>query len=109
MISLDSCKRALSSLTSANKHYILALEEMLTRASVAIFLSFIASPNWSNKFLNLELCCKVVIAGVGRARFSSSSSPGSAHILPLLLHPSPYDLGVGFFEPPAGTALKSLL
>ena len=80
MISLGSCKRTLSSATSVDKHSILALEAMLTKAFMAIFRSFYVSPNWSNKFLNLELFCKVVIAAAGRARFSFSFSPGSAQI-----------------------------
>ena len=80
MISIDSYKRALSSGIFADKHSTPAPEVMLTRASVAIFLSFAVSPNWSNKFLNLELRCKVVIAAVGRNGFSSSSSLGSAQI-----------------------------
>ena len=78
MISVDSCKRTLSSRISADKYSTLAPEAMLTRASVAILLSFVVSLSWSNKFLNLELCYKVVMIAVGRAGFSSSSSPGSA-------------------------------
>ena len=69
-----------SNSSSADKHSIPALEAMLTRASVAIFLFFTVSPIWSNKFLNLELYCKLVIAAVSRAGFSSTSSPGSAYI-----------------------------
>ena len=80
VISVDSCKRALSSEISADKHSIPASEAMLTKASVAIFLSFVVSPNWSNKFLNLELYYKGVMATAGRAGFSSSSSPGSVQI-----------------------------
>ena len=80
VIFVDSCKRTLSSRISANKHSTLAPETMLTRASVAIFLSFVVSPSWSNKLLNLELYCKVVMAAAGRAGFSSSSSPRSAQI-----------------------------
>ena len=78
VIYVDSCKRALSSRISADKYSTLAPEAMLTRASVAILLSFIVSLSWSNKFLNLELCYKMVMIAVGRAGFSSSSSPGSA-------------------------------
>ena len=80
VISVDSCKRALSFGISADKHSIPAPEVMLTRASVTIFLSFVVSPSWSNKILNLELYCKVVMAAAGRAGFSSTSSPGSAQI-----------------------------
>ena len=80
VIFVDSCKRALSSGISVDKHSTPALEVMLTRASVAIFLSFVVSPNWSNKFLNLELCYKVVMATAGRAGFSSSSSPRSTQM-----------------------------
>ena len=80
VISVDSCKRALSSITFADKHSTLALEAILTKAFVAIFLSFVVSHNWSNKFLNLELCCKVVIAVASRVEFSFSSSLGSAQI-----------------------------
>ena len=80
MISLDSCKRALSSVTSAVKHSIPTSKAMLTRTSVAILCFFAVSLNWSNKFLNLELFCKVVIVAAGRAGFSSSTSPGSAQI-----------------------------
>ena len=80
MILVDSCKRALSSRIFADKHSTLAPEAMLTRASVAIFLSFAVSPNWLNKFLNLELRCKVVIVAAGRVGFSSLSSRGSAQI-----------------------------
>ena len=80
VISVDSCKRALSSGISADKHSIPASEAMLTRGFVAIFLSFVVRPSWSNKFLNLELYCKVVMAVVGKARFSSSSSPRSTQI-----------------------------
>ena len=80
MISVDSYKRALSSGISTIKHSTLAPEAMLTRASVAIFLSFAISPSWSNKFLNLEFRCKVVIAVAGKAGFSASSSPRSTQI-----------------------------
>ena len=45
VISVDSYKRALSSITSADKHSTPALEAMLTKASVAIFISFVISPN----------------------------------------------------------------
>ena len=55
VISLDSYKRALSSVTSADKHSIPAPEAILTKAYVAIFHSFVIKPNWSNKILNLEL------------------------------------------------------
>ena len=78
VISVDSCKRALSSGISTAKHSTPTLELMLTNASVTIFLSFAVSPSWSNKFLNLELCYKVVMAVVGNVGFSSSSSPRSA-------------------------------
>ena len=80
VIFVDSYKRALSFGISTDKHSTPAPEAMLTRASVAILLSFIVSPNWSNKFLNLELCCKVVMAVAGRAEFSSSSSSRSVQI-----------------------------
>ena len=80
MISVDSCKRVLSSGISTIKHYTPALEAILIRDFIAIFLSFAMSPNWSNKFLNLELHYKVVIAVASKAGFSSSSSPGSAQI-----------------------------
>ena len=80
VISLDSYKRALSSVTSADKHSIPALEAMLTKAFVAIFHSFVINPTWSNKILNLELFCKVVIVAAGRAGFSSLSPSGSAQI-----------------------------
>ena len=80
VISVDSCKRALSYGIFADKHSTPAPEAMLTRHSVAIFLSFVVSPSWSNKFLNLELYCKVVMAAASKAGFSSSSSPGSTQI-----------------------------
>ena len=80
VISVDSCKKALSSGISADKHSTPALEVMLTKASVAIFLSFFVSSSWSNKFLNLELCYKVVMAAAGKAGFSSSSSPRSGFL-----------------------------
>ena len=80
VISVDSCKRALSSVISANKHSTPAPEAILTKAFVAIFLSFAVSPSWSNKFLNLELCYKVVMATACRVEFSSLSSPGFAQI-----------------------------
>ena len=80
VIFVDSCKRALSSGISANEHSTPVPEAMLTRASVAIFLSFVVSPNWSNKFLNLELYYKMVMAATGKAGFSSSFSPGSTQI-----------------------------
>ena len=67
-------------MTSAVIHSIPALEVMLIKASTAIFRSFSVRPNWSNKFLNLELFCKVVISAAGKAEFSSSSSPRSAQI-----------------------------
>ena len=76
MILDDSYKRVLSSGISADKHSTPAPEAMLTKASVTIFLSFVVSSSWSSKFLNLELCYKVVIVAAGRAGFSSSSSPG---------------------------------
>ena len=65
-------------MTSVVKHSIPSLEAMLTKAFVAIFRSFTVSPNWSNKFLNLEPFCKVVIAAASRADLSSLSSPRSA-------------------------------
>ena len=80
MILDDSYKRALSSGISVDKHSTPAPEAMLTKASVAIFLSFVVSSSWSSKFLNLELCYKVVIAVVGSAGFSSSSSLGLTQI-----------------------------
>ena len=60
-------------MTFADKHSIPAPEAMLTKASVAIFHSFVISPNWSNKILNLELFYKVVIVAASRAGFSSLS------------------------------------
>ena len=95
MISVNSCKRALSSGIFANKHSTPTVEAMLTRASMAIFLSFAMNPSWSNKFLNLELHCKVVIAAVGRAGYSSSSSPGSTQIT-IATTPFPLWFGSGF-------------
>ena len=56
VIYVDSCRRALSSGIFTNRHSTPAPEVMLTKASVAIFLSFAVSPNWSNRFLNLALC-----------------------------------------------------
>ena len=82
-------------MTSAVKYFIPALEEMLTRASMAIFHSFAINPSWSNKFLNLELFYKVVIAAVGRVGFSYSSSPGSAQITTAAT-PFPLWFGSGF-------------
>ena len=81
---------------------------MLTNASIAIFISFAVSPSWSNKFLNLELYCKVVMATAGKVGFSSSSSPGSAQITTATI-PFLCSLGVGFFELLAGTILEYLL
>ena len=95
VISVDSCKRALSSGVSADKHSTLAPEAMLTRAFVAIFLSYVMSPNLSNKFLNLELCYKVVMAAASRAGFSSLSSSGSAQITTAAT-PFPLWFGNGF-------------
>ena len=82
-------------MTSAVKHSIPTPEAMLTRAFVAIFRSFVASPNWLKKFLNLELFCKVVIVAAGRAGFSSSTSPGSAQITTAAT-PFPLWFGSGF-------------
>ena len=95
VISVDSYKRTLSSMTSTDKHSTPTLEAMLTKASMAIFLSFVVSPNWSNKSLNLELYCKVVIVAAGRAGFSSSSSLGSAQITTTAT-PFPLWFGSGF-------------
>ena len=95
VISVDSYKRALSFGISAVKHFTLALEAILTRASIAIFLSFAVSPSWSNKFLNLELRCKVVIATTSKAGFSSLSSLGSAQIT-TTTRPFPLWFGSGF-------------
>ena len=92
VISLYSCKRALSSVTSAIKHSIPTPEAMLTRAPVAILHSFTMSPNLSNKFLNLELFYKVVIATASRAGLSSSSSLGSAQIITTI---TPFSLWFG--------------
>ena len=80
VISVDSYKRALSFGVSADKHSTPATKAMLTRASVAIFLSFVVRPSWSNTFLNLALYCKVVMATAGKAGFSSSSFTGSVQI-----------------------------
>ena len=85
VILLVSCRKALSALTSAAKYSILALETMLTtafeamlsRASMTILHSLAVSSSWSNRFLNLELLCKVVMATVGKVGLSSLSSPES--------------------------------
>ena len=45
VISVDSCRRALSSVVFADRHSTPAPEAMLTKASVTIFLSFAVSPN----------------------------------------------------------------
>ena len=45
VISVDSYKRTLSSMTSTDKHSTPTLEAMLTKAFVAIFLSFVISSN----------------------------------------------------------------
>ena len=95
VISVDSCKRALSFGISADKHSTPAPEAMLTRASVAIFLSFVVSPSWLNKFLNLELYCKVVMAAASRVGFSSLSSPRSMQITTTAT-PFPLWFGSGF-------------
>ena len=95
VILVNSCKRALSSGIFVDKHSIPALEAMLIKTSVAIFLSFAMSPNWSNKFLNLDLYCKVVMAATGRVGFSSSSSPRSAQITTATT-PFPWWFGSGF-------------
>ena len=108
MISVNSCKRALSSGIFANKHSTPTVEAMLTRASMAIFLSFAMNPSWSNKFLNLELHCKVVIAAVGRLDFLLHLPLDPRKSLSLL-HPSLCGLGVGFFERLAGIVLESFL
>ena len=94
VIFVDSYKRALSFGISTDKHSTLAPEAMLTRASIAILLSFVVSPNWSNKFLNLELYCKVVMVVVGRAEFSSSSSCRSVQITTAAT-PFPLSFGSG--------------
>ena len=108
MISVDSCKRALSSRISVAKHSTPAPEAMLTNASVAIFLSFAVSLNWSNKFLNLDLYCKVVM--VAAAGLDSLLRPLlGLRKLPPPLHPSLGGSGVGFFELLAGTVLEYLL
>ena len=78
VISFTSCKRALSSVAFDVKHSIPAPKAMLTKAFVAILHSFTVSPNWSNRFLNLELFYKVVITAASKASLSSSSSPRSA-------------------------------
>ena len=108
VISFVSYKRALSALISTDKHSTLAFEAMLTRASlapeamlirafVAILCSFAVSSNWSNKFLNLELSCNVVIATTGRAGLSSSSSPRSAQITTTTTH-FPLWFRIGFLR-----------
>ena len=74
MILFVSYKKALSTLASANKHSTPALEAMLTKAFVAILRSFNVNSNWSNRFLNMELFCKVVIAATSKADLSFSSS-----------------------------------
>ena len=78
VIFVDSYKRALSSRIFADEYSTPTPEAMLTRASVAYFLSIVVSLSWSNKILNLELYCEMVMAIAGRAGFSSSSSPGPA-------------------------------
>ena len=80
VISLVSYRKALSTLVSVARHSTPAPEAMLTRASVAILHSLAVSSSCLNKFLNLGLFCKVVMAMASRADLSSSSSPGSAQI-----------------------------
>ena len=67
-ISLVSCRKTLSIQASA----------ILTKASVSILRSFAVSSNWSNKFLNQELLCKVMMAVASSGSLSSSSSLKSA-------------------------------
>ena len=95
MISHDSCRRDLSPVTSAVRHSIPTLKAMLTRASVAIVRSIAMSPNWSNKFLNLELFYKVVIATASKVGLSSLYSPRSAQITTAAI-PFPSCFGSGF-------------
>ena len=95
MISFASYKRALSFMAFAVKHFIPASEAIFTIASVTIIRSFIVSPNWSNKFLNLEIFCKVVIAVAGRAGLLTSSSPGFAQMTTAAT-PFPLWFGSGF-------------
>ena len=80
VISLVSCKKALLALVFATRHSTPAPEPMPTRASMAILRLLTVSLSWSNKFLNLELFCKMVMAAAGKADLSSSSSPRSAQI-----------------------------
>ena len=74
VISLVSCRKA-SVQASAIRHSIPASKTILTKASVAILRLFAMSSNWSNKFLNKELFCKVVMAVIGSDGLSSLSSP----------------------------------
>ena len=80
VISLVSCRKALSALISTARHSTLAPVAMLTKASMAILHSLAVSFNWLNKFLNLGFFCKVVMAAASRAGLSSSSFPGSTQI-----------------------------
>ena len=95
MISLVSCRKALLALTSAAKHSLPAPEAMFTRTSVAILCSLAVSSSWSNRFLNLEHLCKVVMAAAGKVGLSSSSSLESMQIT-IAATPFPLWLGSGF-------------
>ena len=102
VISLVSCRKVLSALVSTARHSTPVLEAILTKAFVAILRSLALSSSWLNKFLNLELLCKVVMATAGRASLSFSSSPESAQMTTAAT-PFPYDSGVGFFALLVGT------
>ena len=80
VISLVSCRKALSVRASAVRHSTPTPEAMLTKASVAILHLFAVSSKLSNKFLNQELFYRVVMVAAGSDVLSSLSSPEFAQM-----------------------------
>ena len=64
--------------SSVVRHSTPAPEVMLSKAFVAILRLFAISSNWSNKFLNRELFCRVVMAVADSDGLSSFSLLESA-------------------------------
>ena len=80
VISLVSCRKALSVRAFTVRHSTLAPEAMLTKSSVAILHLFAVSSKLSNKFLNHELFYRVVMVAAGSDVLSSLSSPEFAQM-----------------------------
>ena len=75
VISLVSSRKAPLDRVSTIRHPTPTLEASLPGAYVAILLSLAVNSSWSNRFLNQELLCKVMMAPIGNEGLSSSLLP----------------------------------